>query len=425
MAAGIWISIGLSAVAVAALGDLLRLVWVAKRTETAPNKSDGEVLDELLPYLPVGTTSEPAPAASIAHPIVADTVVNEPEELTGNGKKYLVTHTDFDGLTSGALLLRALGSECPIKFSSSRWLHVALESLAARIGTGDEIFIADLAMEPERIEEFQRVFQMIAQRQGRVHWFDHHVWSDQARSLAEQVCAQFILQPSRSTAAQIIKERYLPTDAHAEQILKLVTRGFAEEPWVKNWTYLLSELGRARVDAETKARVIRKLALAADLAAPERWMVRKGRKRRHITESMINDVHRRETTLAGRSLLIIDARPFRIERMTDGRKLLVIAQQQPEITVARGACERWGAHFSVVLWSNTRCSLSRGTDPTVDFRWLFGEKQLNRGRLTVRGHAYAAGVYLGLSRRSAFRQMINWHPPVEVENFIGLLKERL
>jgi len=427
------VSLGLLVLGILAVGDLLRQARRMQRAAWRREEEAVELPEGLLPYLPVEAAADAEPsdveevaAATLGAPdaAVGPAAVDELAELGLDVEPLVITHTDFDGLTSGALLLRALGPETRIRFSSARYLPVTLEESALRAERGQRIHIADLPLDADRIEVFHRSMLTLAERGAELIWFDHHVWPLEARELAERHCRELHLDTRAHTAAELIRARRLPADDPvADRILALTgrTASGVSEAWLRDWTHLLAEIVRVGTPHDVRVRILEKLSADRELSPAERWLIRKGRRRQELTESVAGDRHRMVRTQGGRRMLIIDARPFHLAQDERGRLLLVVRRLQPEITVARKACERWKGDLALVLWRNDRFTLSRGEDPTVDFRPLFSVQELQGRRVRVRGHAYAAGVHIELSWRSRLRSVFDWRPVPEVERLIGLI----
>ncbi len=83
-------------------------------------------------------------------------------------RSFIVTHTDFDGMASGALLLRHLGTS-GILFSSPAQLLPTLTTAAQRLTGGDAIYIADLAAPPGQENRFTELLEDLKNRNPAGH----------------------------------------------------------------------------------------------------------------------------------------------------------------------------------------------------------------------------------------------------------------
>ncbi|MEM2021599.1 MAG: DHHA1 domain-containing protein [Zestosphaera sp.] len=87
-------------------------------------------------------------------------------------RRVLITHTDLDGLASGALLLRRFGSLDKVFFAQPHHLHSRL----AGVPNGSVVYVTDLGVNRTTLSKVKEQVRRILESGGEVYWFDHHVW---------------------------------------------------------------------------------------------------------------------------------------------------------------------------------------------------------------------------------------------------------
>ncbi|MBN2054597.1 hypothetical protein JW905_06730 [bacterium] len=339
------------------------------------------------------------------------------------GDRHVITHTDFDGLVSGAMLLRALGQGIAISFAGPRWLAQRLTSLVGRCVEHDAVYITDLGVSGDTIADILSALGALRARGVNIYWYDHHEWEPDHLAAVNELCRDLIVDVSFKTAAEIVRRRLIRNDSHADKLvlfLKGVTRN-SDPDWDASWRDLLSELQRHST-SDIKLNAMNKLAFNKDLGLADRLLIRRGRKRERLTRAAAEARHPRFETSRGLNFIVIDVRSFRYEMTETGARLYVIQRDKPAVTIGRLACERHGADFCLVLWRNNRYSIYRGINPRVDFGPLLGERRFGGTTYHIAGHRYAAGITTKLRFLHILKSVFLWDVPGEVNQLIGFLQ---
>ncbi len=340
-------------------------------------------------------------------------------------RSFIITHTDFDGLTSGALLLRFLGTEAGLLFSSPRHIDQALHTASRGLGSGDSIFIADLALPPEQETNLTPLLDHLRERGVRLHWYDHHEWPMGLQDRLRQRIHSLAIDPSVRTAAELVRSLLPMTDTHADKLLRFVNRKSLPEDkdWDEIWRLVLSELSQ-RKDPDLSEKILRSWAADEPIGIMENHLAKEGRQRESLTQEIAGYRHPKMTTRQNRSFLVIDVRAKHIARDENGRLLFAINQPRPSVMVGSLACKTHHADFCIVLWEDFRYSIYRGMDNSVDFKELLPGVTHDGTKYKVSGHGYASSVTLQPSIWSILKSLILWRIPAEAKRFIQLLAER-
>jgi hypothetical protein len=340
-------------------------------------------------------------------------------------RKWIITHTDFDGFTSGALLMRLLGRDSGILFSSPGALLANLNSAGADLIDGDTLFIADLALQPHLEHEFSDTLNNLRKHRINVIWIDHHEWPAGLVERIRPLCAELLIDPAEKTAAAIIRRILPQDDAHADRLLRFV-QGRSDQNdtgWDNRWRAALAELSYRR-DADMSETLLRLWANDEPGGVLLNFLARQGIKREQATKEIAAHRHRREKTCHSRTLLVIDVRARRLEHDEKGRTLFVVKGFQPSVMVGQHACRIQQGDFCLILWEDFRFSLYRGRDDALDFGSLFGERNINKTSYRIGGHRYAVSIRVSPTLRARIRALFQWRPGPEAETFIHYLKER-
>lgn len=339
-------------------------------------------------------------------------------------KNWIVTHTDFDGYTSGALLLRHLGKDASISFSSPGKLLSNLTLRSQGLVQGDSITIADLALQPHQEHEFADLLNALRNRGIRVIWIDHHQWPSGLVDRIRSLCHDLEVDTTQKTAAALIRKRMPADDHHAERLLKFVQNRSddADAEWDKIWRFTLAELSHKR-DPELNDRVLRLWADNKPGGILRAHLARRGYKREQTTEAIALHQHRREKTAHSRTFLVIDVRSRRLEMDQKGRYLYVINGAQPSMMVGRKACQSQHADFCLIVWEDFRYSVYRGLDSSVDFKPLMGQKTINKTIYRVGGHHYAVSIRVAPTLTDRMKSLFRFRLGKETEQIIDILKQ--
>lgn len=339
-------------------------------------------------------------------------------------RKWIITHSDFDGFTSGALLLRLLGDQAGLRFSAPGYLLKTLASTGTDLIDGDSIFIADLALQPHQEHDFANILSLFGKRGTKVIWIDHHEWPIGLMERIRSLCADLQIDTSVKTAAAIVRRLLPQDDEHADRLLRFVQNRSTENDmdWDRSWRAALSELSYRR-DFEMTESLLRIWAKNESGGVLLSFLARQGFKRDQATLDIAAHRHRRETTAKDRSMLVIDVRSKRLEYDENGRALFVIKGFQPSIMVGQQACRIQQGDFCIILWDNFRFSVYRGSDTGMDFGALFGERTIEKALYRISGHRYAVSVQVKPSLSAQIKALFRWRPSTEAETFIEYLKE--
>ncbi|MBN1880474.1 hypothetical protein JW823_10220 [bacterium] len=339
-------------------------------------------------------------------------------------RKWIITHTDFDGFTSGALLLRLLEPRAAIHFSSPAQLLKTINDVTSGSIEGDSVHIADLALQPHKEHEFADVLHDLKTRGILVTWIDHHEWPRGLIDRIDTLCHRLIVDPAERTAAAIIR-RFLPdNDTYADRLIRFVQNrsSASERDWDRRWRMVMAELSYRR-DSELSETVLRIWATDEPGGILLSHLARQGEKREKATHIIATHRHRCEMTAGQRNLLVIDVRSRRLERDTRGRTLYVIGGAQPSLMVGMEACRNQKGDLCLIVWDDFRYSVYRGLDPGIEFTALFGQRELNGAVFRVGGHKYAVSVRVIPGLFSRIQALFRWRLGPETESFIRLLKD--
>ena len=121
-----------------------------------------------------------------------------------------LTHaTDIDGVGSAALIRMKYGIPLGRMFFADYSLEVLAKvekEVKDAIGDGTTLIIADLAVNDRTMPYFMRIVKSVKARNGRVFWFDHHPWSENAERLLAGLCDVAILgENERYCGAEITR----------------------------------------------------------------------------------------------------------------------------------------------------------------------------------------------------------------------------
>ncbi len=136
----------------------------------------------------------------------------------------LITHTDLDGIASGALILKKVGNINRVYFTQPQHLHSKLSS----VPNGSEVYITDLGVNGSTLGRILTEVRRIISSGGKVLWFDHHVWD--LKHVEELSNAGVKLFIDRSTCGTGVVAKYLNV-SDSEELVKVVC---SADLWLMN-----------------------------------------------------------------------------------------------------------------------------------------------------------------------------------------------
>lgn len=167
-------------------------------------------------------------------------------------RRILITHTDLDGVASGALILRKYGNIDKIYFTQPHHLHARL----AGVPNGSVVYITDLGVNNSSLNKIKESIKRILSSGGEVFWFDHHVWEESwITELTEMGVALYV---DKTTCSAGVVSKYLGVE-NSEELVKATC---STDLWLMNdWrgNFLSRYVGYAG-GASWKEKTLRKLA---------------------------------------------------------------------------------------------------------------------------------------------------------------------
>lgn len=165
--------------------------------------------------------------------------------------RVLITHTDLDGVASGALILKKYGSVDRIYFTQPHHLHSRL----AGVPNGSIVYITDIGLNKTSLNKIKESVKRILGSGGEILWFDHHVWEESwVNELTELGVTLYV---DRTTCSAGVVSKYLGIEDSGE----LVKATCSVDLWLMNdWRgNFLSRYVGYTGGASWKEKTLRKL----------------------------------------------------------------------------------------------------------------------------------------------------------------------
>ncbi|MDP8247330.1 MAG: hypothetical protein P9M00_04275 [Candidatus Tritonobacter lacicola] len=421
MPAGYYITLGAFAfIAIALFANVNRLLRVMKEKNPLEEMvgEDDDMAEEADEAPPLETLERPGRAGRKIAPLEI------PIDLETTNT--VLTHTDFDGVVSGAMLRHILGPNTNIMLSSPARIHRSLEFLAMKPLKPNRLFIADLGVRTAKLPDVESALIDIAEAGTKIYWYDHHPWSKSSVETIERDAEDVIVDRTASDAAAIIQKRLGSKSPYCEKLLRFVSNRLEpdEMEWGKQWQFLLMALQSKGSFAEREEAIVN-LAENKELSFIDKRKVHQSEKDQEYTVKLARKSHRKETTASGKQFLVVDLRTFRVEEK-DGKKKRVFDYHTVTSSIGWEIVKFQKPDFYILFYSNVRGSIRAGRNiPGLSFEPLQTLTKIKGKDCLIQGHGQASGVYLQLGMASKLKGMYNWSLPQEVENFIEEVKLRL
>ncbi len=140
---------------------------------------------------------------------------------------FVLSHaSDIDGVGSAALIKTKYSIPAGNLFFSDyskQGLGYVDGKLRGRYRNGVTLFIADLGVNDAIIPSYSRIISNVKRHGGKVYWFDHHPWSDDAiKRLASRCDAAIVGENERYCATEITYRELGFSDAFTKKFVKIV-----------------------------------------------------------------------------------------------------------------------------------------------------------------------------------------------------------
>ncbi len=125
----------------------------------------------------------------------------------------LITHTDLDGVCSGAIAKRYVGGNVKVIFSDPRYIADTLSQLD---GSAESIIITDISLNRDRAELALNAIKKI---KSKILWVDHHEWKQEDIDAVSKVCTLHV--EKSPSAASLFYRLYMQNDSISAEIAKI------------------------------------------------------------------------------------------------------------------------------------------------------------------------------------------------------------
>jgi len=326
-------------------------------------------------------------------------------------KVLVITHNDFDGVFSGAMMLTALRKKKIIPalvITTPRRLAKTLTQQLGSFTLPDEVYITDLALNADLETEVLNVLHQMQEKGKKVYWIDHHRWDRDVLQRVTHLCESCIVKTSAKTAAQLIKDEIFPDDPDVAKLWRLLYHKPPEKDseWAKSWLDYLTKIQDTRDFNKITASIIR-LAYKDQPGGMSQfflWFSRLGKRAKSIDQIAA----RKEMTSKNHSLVVADLRGSGININSSYRDLVSL----------------YNTDIYLAVLDNTRLQLGRGNFRNFNTGPLHGTHKIGGATFEIRGHKYVASVTVNAGFMSKLKALFSKKYPAEIESFIALIKEK-
>ena len=260
----------------------------------------------------------------------------------------------------------------------------------------------------------------------KVYWYDHHPWSPLSIDTARQDCADLIVDTNYRNAADIVFGRIMPKDAHSERLIRLLSNTSTEQEkeWSESWKHLITATQASGTFSEIE-ELISNLAANRAFSLTDRFRISRMIEEEKIYKEFAQRSHREEVTGNGLRFLVVDLRTFRVETGEDGSKKRRFDRHTPPASIGYDIVQYHHPDFYIMVLKNDRLSIRGAPGSSFRVDQLSDLRRIKGKPVQIAGHTYAAGVYLTVGFSSKLRSLWDWALPVEAEDFISEIKQRL
>ena len=398
--------------------DLSRLL---KRKSGEWKKLATEVEEETSPLMEVDQESTPGEGAAATKGEGEVLHLPKAPEIIDS----ILTHTDWDGIVSGALL-KHFSPLAKVAVTTPMALRRALKEIAKSPDKPNRLFIADLGVKSDHLPDIEGSLIDLSQAGCKIYWYDHHPWSPLSVETAGHDCEDLIVDPQARNAAEIIQKRILPDDQYSQKLIRLLINKSTpeEKEWAENWRRLIVATTSSGTFSEI-VDLIGHLGANSSLSMSDKFKISRIADEEKIFDKFARGKHREETTASGLKFLVVDMRTCRMEYNQAGVLKKKLDRHTPPVGIGHDIVKYHNPDFYIMVLKNDRLSIRTGFGNKFKADKLQDLKSIKGNPVQVSGHAYAAGVYLSLSAKDKIKSIWNWNLPPEIEDFIAEVRNRL
>ncbi len=125
----------------------------------------------------------------------------------------LITHTDLDGVCSGAIAKRYLRGNVKVIFSDPRYIADTLNKLD---NNAEKIVITDISLNHDKVDLAVKALKKI---KSKILWVDHHQWKQEDMGVISTLCTLHV--ESSPSAASLFYRLYMHDDSISEEIARI------------------------------------------------------------------------------------------------------------------------------------------------------------------------------------------------------------
>ena len=417
----LWFIIGGGALLVVFLAalDLSRLI---RKKAGDWQELEREAEEDTNPLMDVEQeTSEEAAAQPVAAGRLEKITLRRAPEILDQ----ILTHTDWDGIISGALL-KNFSPLARVGVTTPRALRNTLRAAAKNPDKPNRFFIADIGIESTNLPDIEDSLIDIKKAGTKIYWYDHHPWSPLSIDTAGRDCEDIIVDIKFRNAAEIIQQRITGGDPYADQLIRLLTNNLKpeEEEWGAKWRYLIMATQSAGTFSDI-IDLIGNLAANRSFSVSDKFKISRMAEEEKIFQRFAEGKQREETSESGMKFLVADLRVFRMEYDESGHLKRKFDRHTPPASIGYDIVKYHKPDFYIMVLKNNRLSIRGGEERKFRVDPLRTLKLIKGNPVQIAGHTYAAGVYLTISLKSKLKYIWDWSLPREVEDFIQEVKNRL
>ncbi len=146
------------------------------------------------------------------------------ELANGTESIFCMTHADFDGISSAALLMRymRMGPDHVVfGYPQVQDLKPAMESLLSMHPKNSLVIFTDVSVNDDAVQYIISSLASLRRSGNRIAWIDHHPWSEKAVSAMKRACDLLVCGEGNTCAAERVIEELGTDDDYAMKVKAL------------------------------------------------------------------------------------------------------------------------------------------------------------------------------------------------------------
>ncbi|MFC1850378.1 hypothetical protein ACFL27_09330 [candidate division CSSED10-310 bacterium] len=356
-----------------------------------------------------------------------DISVCDSEFLPPVSNPLIICPPRLDAMVAAAILLRRY-EWADVQVISKYFFIKSIWKLIKKTPRPDHFIIIGMEAGYVYGRRFIQTFKRVHEQGIKLAWYDNHTWLPVIAKNISDYCFDFLLVDQAIPISQLIQKRFLTTEDPALADILSTLNPSTETSRDDNWSLKWNELLHYSVDEgspDMRARLVKKLTRLSPLKPFDHYHIRQYRRRKKLTREILAQQRYSVQLLKGKTMSILDIRPFHRERAPDGKDYFVFRGEKPTYELMNIAFDTYDCDCILLIPSLSELELIRRPDSDLKLSRLIDLTSVRGTPLKIDGRDDKVTIQLDIPRRRRFYNTLLFRWPLEIPALIKKIADRL